>query len=505
MQRLIAGLFGIAVVLPSSALTQATDPAPAPAPSNAQGDVAVTIYNSVSLVQDVRQLALPQGKSRQEFPDVSAQIRPETVTLSGQGFGIIEQNFDYDLLSPTALMEKAVGQQITLLRTNPATGVETRERALVLAANGGVVLKIGERIEVLRDDGLPVRVIFDAIPPNLRARPTLSVTLDAKSAGTRPVRLSYLTSGMSWKSDYVALFDEAASKIDVQGWITLTNETGTTFTNARALLVAGDVASFQQPNNRQYSGDRRDMPSGNQAGTEGGGGETLGDLRAYPIAGRTTIANAQTKQVSFLDASGAPARKGYEYRNDWLGSATQAVSASSILRFSNARNGGIGAALPAGVVRVYMRDSRGQAQFIGESNIPQTPGGSLMALRTGDAFDVKVQPILESRTSITTDEWDVNARWKVTSPEGGTTVTTVEKPKTYYRTQMRYIVTNARDVPVTVDIVQGGLNSWWWWSDVRIPKESILGVQQDADTRRWEVPVPANGKTELTVTFLTPW
>ena len=505
MQRLIAGLFGIAVVLPSSALTQATDPAPAPVPSNAQGDVAVTIYNSVSLVQDVRQLALPQGKSRQEFPDVSAQIRPETVTLSGQGFGIIEQNFDYDLLSPTALMEKAVGQQITLLRTNPATGVETRERALVLAANGGVVLKIGERIEVLRDDGLPVRVIFDAIPPNLRARPTLSVTLDAKSAGTRPVTLSYLTSGMSWKSDYVALFDEAASKIDVQGWITLTNETGTTFTNARALWVAGDVASFQQANNRQYSGDRRDMPSGNQAGTEGGGGEALGDLRAYPIAGRTTIANAQTKQVSFLDASGVPARKGYEYRNDWLGSATQAVSASSILRFSNARNGGIGAALPAGVVRVYMRDSRGQAQFIGESNIPHTPGGSLMALRTGDAFDVKVQPILESRTSITTEEWDVNARWKVTSPEGGTTVTTVEKPKTYYRTQMRYIVTNARDVPVTVDIVQGGLNSWWWWSDVRIPKESILGVQQDADTRRWEVPVPANGKTELTVTFLTPW
>ncbi|MFN9148336.1 MAG: DUF4139 domain-containing protein, partial [Hyphomonadaceae bacterium] len=218
MQRLIAGLFSVAVVLPSSALTQTSNPAPAPAPApaSAQGDVAVTIYYSTSLVQDVRQLSLPKGKSRQEFPDVSAQIRPETVTLSGQGFGIIEQNFDYDLLSPSALMEKAVGQHVTLLRTNPATGVETRERALVLAANGGVVLKIGERIEVLRDDGLPVRVIFDAIPPNLRARPTLSVTLDAQSAGTRPVTLSYLTSGMAWKSDYVALFDEAAGKIDVQ-------------------------------------------------------------------------------------------------------------------------------------------------------------------------------------------------------------------------------------------------------------------------------------------------
>jgi hypothetical protein len=500
MRILSVGLISLAATLPALALAQT----PPSAPVTAQGDVAVTIYNSVALVQDVRQITLPQGRSRQEFPDVSAQIRPETVTLSGQGFGIIEQNFDYDLLSPSALMEKAVGQQVTLLRTNPATGVETRERALVLAANGGVVLKIGDRIEVLRDDSLPVRVIFDAIPPNLRARPTLSVTLDAQRAGPRPVTLSYLTPGMGWKSDYVALFDEVAGKIDVQGWITLTNNTGTTFTNARALLVAGDVAQAQ----RGYSqprGGRGRMPMGNQAGTESGGGEALGDLRAYPIEGRTTIANAQTKQVSFLDASGVPARKGYEFRNGWLGNQTEAQSASSILRFSNARQGGIGAALPAGVVRVYMRDTRGQAQFIGESNIPHTPGGSLLALRTGDAFDVKVQPVMEARTAITTQEWDTNARYKITSPDGKVTEVSMETPRSYYKTQMRYIVTNARNVPVTVDVVQGGLASWWWWRDVRVPAESIAGVQQDADTRRWEVAVPANGKSELTVTFLTPW
>jgi hypothetical protein len=501
MRILSIGLMSLAATLPALAIAQTAPPAAAPA--TAQGDVAVTIYNSIALVQDVRQMTLPQGRSRQEFPDVSAQIRPETVTLSGQGFGIIEQNFDYDLLSPSALMEKAVGQQVTLLRTNPATGVETRERALVLAANGGVVLKIGERIEVLRDDSLPVRVIFDAIPPNLRARPTLSVTLDASRAGPRPVTLSYLTPGMGWKSDYVALFDEVAGKIDVQGWITLTNNTGTTFTNARALLVAGDVAQVQQGYNpRQVRGR---APLGNQAGTESSGGEALGDLRAYPIEGRTTIANAQTKQVSFLDASGVPARKGYEYRNDWLGNQTEAQSASSILRFSNARQGGVGAALPAGVVRVYMRDTRGQAQFIGESNIPHTPGGSLLALRTGDAFDVKVQPVMEARTNITTQEWDLNARYKITNSDGTLTVVRAETPRAFYKTQMRYIVTNARNVPVTVDVVQGGLASWWWWRDVRVPDESIVGVQQDADTRRWEVPVAANGKTELTVTFLTPW
>jgi hypothetical protein len=207
---------------------------------NAQGDVSVTIYNNnLALVQDVRSLSIPVGRSKQEFPDVSAQIMPQTVTLAGGDIGIVEQNFDYDLLSPDKLMQKAVGQVVTIVRTNPATGAETREQARVLAANGGIVLQIGQRIEVLRDDGLPVRVVFDKVPDNLRARPTLSVTLQSGRSGARPVSLSYLTPGLGWNSDYVALFDEKAGKIDMQGWITLTNNTGTTFTNANTLLVAG--------------------------------------------------------------------------------------------------------------------------------------------------------------------------------------------------------------------------------------------------------------------------
>ncbi len=484
-------------------LSTSAQTAPA-TPRSAQGDVAVTIYNNnLALVQDVRQVSLPQGRSRQEFPDVSAMIRAETVTLSGEGFGIVEQNFDYDLLTPAALMEKAVGQTITLVRTNPATGAETRERALVMAANGGVVLKIGERIEVLRDDGLPVRVIFDAIPPNLRARPTLSVTMDAKSAGTRPLTLSYLTPGMGWKADYVTLFDEKLGKIDVQGWVTLTNNTGTTFTNANVLMVAGAVGQVNQY--QGYNGyNPRPTPRGNRPGSESGG-QQMGDFHVYPIAARTTIANAQTKQVSFLDVSGVPARKGYEFVNGWLGAQSDPMSASSILKFSNARAGGVGAALPAGTVRVYMRDSKGQAQFIGESGIGHTPGGSNLALRTGEAFDVKVQPVVEKRDTITLDEWEKYARWRITYPDGTTKEVVGERPKTYYRTQMKYIVTNARDVPVTVDVIQGGLGQWWWWRDVRVPAESIPGTQDNADQRHWEVPVPANGKAELTVTFLTPW
>lgn len=497
----VFGILMVTVLALASPMATAQD---AETAKRGQGDLAVTIYQSQALVQDTRQVALSAGRSRQEFPDVSAQIRPETVTLSGNGIGIVEQNFDYDLLSPSSLMEKAVGQQITLLRTNRATGAETHERATVLAVNGGVVLQIGDRIEILRDDGLPVRVVFDSIPPNLRARPTLSVTLDAARAGTRPLTLSYLTPGIGWKSDYVALFDEKLGKIDMQGWITLSNNTGTTFANARALLVAGEVGQVQRSGSNGGYEAQSQAPLGNRPGTESSG-QQLGDLHVYPIEARTTIANAQTKQVSFLDASGVPARKGYEFRNSWLGNQSEAISASSILKFSNARAEGIGAALPAGVVRVYMRDSRGQAQFIGESAIPHTPGGSSLALRTGDAFDVKVQPIMEKHEPITTNEWENAVRSRITYPNGTTQTQTIDYAKRYFRTQMRYIVTNAQPTPVTVAVVQNGLAQWWWWRDLRIPEESIPGKQDNADQRHWEVPVPANGKTELTVTFLTPW
>ncbi len=233
----------IGFALVASALmtgTAASQSLPEPGDTS-QGDVSVTIYNSnLALIQDVRSLEIERGRSRIEFPDVSASIRPQTLSFFAPDTTIIEQNFDFDLLTPTKLMEKAIGQTVTLLRTNPATGNETRERAKVLSTAGGVVVQIGDRIEVLRDDGLPVRVIFDRVPPNLRARPTLSVNLDSSRAGQRPVSLRYLSNGLGWSSDYVALYNEETASIDMQGWVTLTNNTGTTFHQANTLLVAGN-------------------------------------------------------------------------------------------------------------------------------------------------------------------------------------------------------------------------------------------------------------------------
>ena len=500
--RLRALAVATAVALAGPALAQGdtvTEP-------NAQGDLAVTIYNNnQALVQDVRQIPIAKGRSRIEFPDVSAMIRPETLSFAAPGTGIVEQNFDFDLLTPEKLMEKAIGQTVTLLRTNPATGVETRERAKVLSTEGGTVVQIGDRIEVLRDDGLPVRVIFDQVPPNLRARPTLSVTLDSDRAGTRPASLRYLTPGLGWSADYVALYDEGKGAVDMQGWVTLTNQTGTTFNNADTLLVAGSPASGGEDDNAAtpYRGGVRAAPAKFVPGTETANRERLGDFYLYPIAGRTTIANNQTKQVSFLDVQGVTARKVYGRTVGWLASDSQPVAVASQIAFKTSKEGGLGDALPAGTVRFYQRDQQGNPQFIGENGIGHTPMGSELTLSTGDAFDIYAQSEVESRQTISGDEWEKSARWRVIKDGQVVSQGEAERPKTFYRTTMRYTLTNAKPAPVDVELVQAGLDRGWWGNDFRVTSEDLPGEQLNADRRKYVISVPANGKRLVRVTYET--
>jgi hypothetical protein len=474
--------------------------------ATAQGDLSATIYNNgQSLVQDVRQLNIPAGRSTISFPDVSAMIRPETLSFAAADTGIVEQNFDFDLLTPAKLIEKAIGQEITLIRTNPATGAETRERARVLSTAGGTVVQIGDRIEVLRDDGLPVRVIFDRVPPNLRARPTLSVTVASSRGGTRPASIRYLTPGLGWSADYVALYDEGKGTIDMQGWVTLTNSTGTTFHLANTLLVAGNPAS--NGGSPVYRG--RPMPPPPPPGvrmvpgTQTASRERLGDFYLYPIKERTTIANNQTKQVSFLDVQGVTARKVYGREVGWLSSDDQPVNVSSQIAFSSAREGGLGDALPAGTVRFYQRDRAGTPQFIGENAIGHTPMGSELTLSTGDAFDVFVQAEVEKREKITSADYEKSTRYRVTVNGQQVREVQIDRTVDYYRTTMRYTFTNAKATPVEVELVQAGLDRGYWSNDFRVTSEDVAGVQLNADRRRYLVTVPANGKREVRVTYET--
>ncbi len=420
--------------------------------------LSITLYNSgQALVQDVRALDIPAGRQRIELKDVSNQIQAQTVSLSAPDVAIVEQNFDFDLLTPSKMMEKAVGRQVQIVRTNPGNGQQVTETATVLSANDGVVLKIGDRIEVLRDDGAPARVIFDGVPENLRARPTLSVTVDSARAGKRDATLTYVTNGLQWRADYVTVFDEAASKLKFQGWITLTNETSTTFENARTDLVAGGQGG---------SGGR--IRGVVKAGTEAADGHRVGDSYVYPLKERTTIAANQQKQVSFIEAAGVPAKKVYQYRSSGFRSLPNPAHADAVLQFTNSRAAGLASPLPAGTVRIYMHDTDGTLKFIGESAIDHTPQGSDLSLRTGDAFDVTIQPTQVSQTI-------------------------VDKRRTRY--EMAFLLHNAQKSPVTVQLRQDSL-----YGESKVLDESLKSRRVDASNLEWSVPVPAEGETKLTFT-----
>ena len=456
-------------LLIGTALLALAGPTFAQAPAASPPDLSLTIYTSdLALVQDHRTVETPAGRSRLELKDVSAAIRPETAELTGGGLTVREQNFDFDLLTPAKMMEKAVGRQVQIVRINPGDGRETTETATVLSANDGVVLRIGSRIEVLRDDGVPTRVIFDKVPETLRAEPTLSVLVDADHAGPRAVDLSYLTTGLSWKADYVALFDEARGLLDLQGWVTLTNTSGTAFENARTVLAAGEVSMDGGNGGVQPWRFRRVGGAMVRAGTEASSGPSVGDLHLYPLPERTTVADKQTKQVGILTAKGVPAQKVYRYEAYGFGSQAEPQHADVAVGFSNSAAAGLGHPLPAGTVRVYQRDADGHAQFMGESPVGHTPQGSELSLKIGEAFDVTVQPTL------------------VSSQTRGFFLNTYE---------MSYALKNARAEPVTVEVRQDGLSP-----NGKLLKESQPSRAADAATRVWEVKVPARGEATLSFT-----
>jgi hypothetical protein len=238
-------------------------------------------------------------------------------------------------------------------------------------------------------------------------------------------------------------------------------------------------------------------------GTETAGREQVGDFYLYPIEGRTTIANAQTKQVSFLDIQGVPARKVYARTVGWLTSDGAPTNVSSNIAFTSSAKGGLGDALPAGTMRFYQRDGRGTPQFIGENSIGHTPMGSELLLSTGDAFDVLSQATIEKREKLTPDEWEKSVRYRVLKDDKVVYQSEVQRPVTYYRTTMSYKFTNAKPTPVEVELKQSGLDQGWWSRDFRIVSEDIVGEQVGNDERKWKIPVPANGEKIVKVVYET--
>jgi hypothetical protein len=361
-----------------------------------QSELALTVYNSdIALVRDTRNLQLARGTSDLHFMDIAATVNPATVHFRSltepSRVSVVEQNYEYDLLDPDKLLRKYIGRDVTLVRNRP-TGNGSREEevtARLLSYNTGPVWRInGEIVTGMHAD----HIRFPELPGNLYSRPTLIWTLDNSGGQRHRVEASYLAGRMAWNADYVLTVARDDKAADIDGWVTLQNNSGTQFKNANLQLVAGDLNRVRNELNKMVA---MEAPMAQRDAASRMSQEAFSDYHLYTLARKTSINNAETKQVSMLGASGFPVQKRYivsgqnfYYRNaQHPGSPIKDV-VQVFYQFKNEEATGLGLPMPAGVVRVYQADSKGGIQFVGEDHINHTPKNETLNLKIGNAFDV---------------------------------------------------------------------------------------------------------------------
>lgn len=442
-------------------------------PQSDQTSVAVTIYNEdLALVKDNRKLNLSNGLSALSFRDVSAQIKPETALLRSlqpnSSLQVLEQNFDFDLLTPQKLLEKNVGQQVTIIRTNPNTGAETQETATVLSAQDGVVLKIGNRIET----GIPGRIVYPNVPGQLKDRPTLTTQVQYKGTEQSNLELSYLTGGLQWKADYVAELSSKEDAIDLSGWVTLTNTSGSAYPNAKVQLVAGDVNRVREAIRPKTMMMRSEAMVADAAMPSEQG---LLEYHLYTLPRTTSIAENQTKQVALLSAQHIPARKelvlsgeDYYYQGAYR-DIEKKQKVQVFVEFENKESSKLGIPLPKGTIRVYKKDTDGTAQFVGEDHIDHTPKNDTVRLKLGNAFDVTADRVQTDFKNLSKTNNQVPL----------------------YESAYAITLHNAKKEAVTIT-VQEPINGDW-----KILNESQPHKKSSAHQASWQINVPAESDVTL--------
>lgn len=465
------------------------------------GSAQLTIYNqNFGLVKDVRQVALKKGANTLIIDDVAALIQPETVHFVSLGnpaaVTILEQNYQYDLLDPMAVINKSVGRRVTVrnqetgatvegVLLNPVTwemqgagrggGQNARgasPASLVIKTQNGVVLNATGQIE-LQD-----------LPEGLVSKPRLLWQIQSEAAGNQNAEISYLTQGLNWSADYVAAVSANDDTLDIQGWVTLSNNCGASFRNASLQLVAGDVRRVQAGREEGYGMDRLALaakPAGPQFQEE-----QFFDYHLYTLQRPTDVLDRETKQVSLLEAAGVKAVKKYYYdgvRDQWWWrnanwrpgeqyDTSDYKKVNVTIEFKNSQAAGLGMPLPKGTVRVYKKDSQGKLQFVGEDTIDHTPRDEALKLYVGDAFDVvgerKRTKFTRVSDRVTEESFEVTLR-------------------------------NHQDKAVDVTVVEHVFADW------EILQSSHKWTNPDARTLNFVVSVPANGETKVTYQVRTRW
>jgi hypothetical protein len=445
-----------------------------------QTDLAITVYNSnIALVRDVRQLTLPAGDFRLKFMDIAATVNPATVHFRSltepDKLGVIEQNYEYDLLEPAKLLHKYVGKEVTLVRSYQENGTTKREeiKATLLSDNNGPVWKIGNDIVT----GMYAESYrFPEVPANLYERPTLLMSLDNSGARKHQVEASYLATNLSWNSDYVLTVARDDKAADLDGWVTLTNNSGTAFHNARLQLVAGDLNRVQPNVAMAMRSQAGDIAVAREKQFQQ---ESFSEYHLYSLGRRTSVEDKETKQISLLQGSGVPVNKvfvvngqNFYYHNQSNPGSPQKDPVMVFYKFKNEEKAGLGMPLPAGNLRVYQKDSKGGVLFIGEDHIDHTPKDETVTVHIGNAFDVVAERKQTDYKRIDTHVWEM---------------------------EFEITLRNHKETPITVEVNEPIGGDWEMLSSTyKFTKTAAFAAQ-------FRVPVDKNGTSVLKYRIRARW
>jgi hypothetical protein len=381
-----------------------------------QTDLAVTVYNSnIALVRDVRQISMPSGAFRLKFMDIAATVNPATVHFRSltdpTKLEVSEQNYEYDLLDPAKLLHKYVGKEITLERSYFDNNTTKREqyKATLLADNNGTVWKIGN--DIVTNPSVE-SYHFPDLPANLYDHPTLLMSLENSGARKQQIETSYLAGGLTWNADYVLTVTRDDKAADLDGWVTIGNNSGTAFHNAKLQLVAGDL-------NRLPASHRSEAAMFSDGALAAKAApqfqqESFSEYHLYTLGRKTSVEDKETKQISLLQGTNVPVDKvfvvngqNYYYRSQQNPGVPIKDAVMVYYKFKNAEKSGLGMPLPAGNLRVYQKDSRGGVLFIGEDRIEHTPKDENLTVHIGNAFDIVAERKQTDYKRIDTHTWEM--------------------------------------------------------------------------------------------------
>jgi len=436
--------------------------------STPMGTPALTLYSDgYGLIHESRSIALDRGSNVIAIEGLPEAVRPDSVLAGGKGLTVQRRIFDFGAISPKALLEHSLGKTVGVIKTNPQTGEETELEATVLSLHGGVVLKIGERIET----GVPGRLVFRHIPEGLRAKPALTLLAESAAAGIQPLDLTYITGGLDWRATYVARLNKDGTALDLTGYAQLTNNTERSFDDAAIRVVAGEIRPPAPPRPVMMDQAVRfgTMAAAPTAKAESLERQSTGEQHIYRLPGKVSLKSRQTQQVTLLSAKAVPAKTEYLFRNGVYRQphhgSDEPQRPEIRVGFMNDKPSGLGVPLPAGALRTFKGEGA-DTLFTGETFLPRKAAGEKAQLTLGRAFNITLK---RAQTD-----------FQLKDPKG--------RDRTF-EAAWDLELTNAHDKPVTVVLEESMSGEWEMLSESR-PHE-----KDDATTARWTVALKP-GSTE---------